>query len=187
MEYIRPLSVSKKASLLEEILVSEDIGDFKREILTMMKYLYIKRGITYHIIMYRNLDLSYKSVSPFPREFCMKTRCLKDGAWSYIDSVDDEIDIILSMEKRYAKKLSSIDDMYAIISVIDNVMRLRRGSEESDRRKTLKGRALSSIKKEHLVDICNSLSLETKHGDRIKDLAGRVERYFIANKRYILV
>ena len=33
---------------------------------------------------------------------------MKDGAWSYIDSVDDEIDIISSMEKRYAKRMSSI-------------------------------------------------------------------------------
>lgn len=54
--------------------------------------------------------------------------------------------------------MSLIDDMYAIISVIDNVMRLRRGSEESDRRKTLKGRALSSIKKQHLRDMYVSVS-----------------------------
>ena len=94
--------------------MSEDIGDFKKKVLTMMRYLYIKRkGVTYHIIMYRNLNLSYQSVSPFPRDFCMKTRCLKDGAWSYIDSIDEEVDIVLSMEKRYAKRMSSIDDMYA--------------------------------------------------------------------------
>ena len=117
----------------------------------------------------------------------MKTRCLKDGVWSYIDSIDEEVDIVLSMEKRYAKRMSSIDDMYTVISIKDNVMRLRRGSEESDRRKALKGRALSSIKKEHLIEICTSLSLETKDGDRINDLADRVERYFLANKRYILV
>ncbi|KAF8574767.1 hypothetical protein K439DRAFT_813521 [Ramaria rubella] len=188
LDYLRSMSVSQKICILERTLCKQKRDSIDKGILKVLRYLFIEmRGKTFHILHYRDLDLSYKAVVPFPSSLNRKTRVLDDGVWKFIGSDVEEYDVVNSMRERYLEKLNSVGEIYSIISVIDNKMRIRRGSEESDRRKTLKGRNLTSIKKEELLSICEFLSINLDHNLKIKEITSKIEEYHIETGNYLMI
>ena len=188
LEYLRSINVAQKIHVLEEILSKGRLSPFERDILRILKYLFVKNGeAVYHILYYRDLGPSYKAVVPFPNKPDLRTRCLEHGIWRFMVDSDSEEDIISHMRNRYMDKIRSIEDLYCMISVIDNKMRLRRGFEEKDRRKTLKGRNLISLRKDILLGICDSLSIQYDLSWTVKDLIHSIEKHYIDDNRYIMI
>jgi hypothetical protein len=160
VEFLRQMQFLDRISFVENI-VKDRLDD---DVETMFGALFMTHhGIKYHIMCYRIPGDAYTAVLPIPKPNTLqnKTRILDNGRWRYMDPMDvtPERNIIARMEKKHDRSMKRVDDkeeMYMIISLIDNKSRLRtrvfekttKGNE--DKRFIRKGRCLSSILKTDL-------------------------------------
>jgi len=188
LDYLRICSVSKKIVVLEYILAKRNNNNMEKEIKRILKYLFITvDNKKYHILCYRKLDKAYRAVIPIPNKSSGAMRYFDGEEWKYVEDISEEEEILDLMRIRLDKKLSSESHSYGIISVIDNRMRLRRGEDKKDKRKTLKGRTLDSMKKSDLKDICLDLSIDVNSEDRTDSLVDKIENCYIKNKKYMMI
>jgi hypothetical protein len=184
LKYLRRVDLRYKIALLEGVISRDDDHCVR----SVLKYSHINyRGICYHSLYYRDLRDSYRSVLPFPNVLTGKTRKLVGSTWKYVENEQEEDVIISLMRKRYDRRMGRASDIFAIISIIDNKMRIRRGGEEEDRRKTLKGRNIDSMKKSELFVTLEQLGIETNPKYSVKDMESKVEDFFISNNLYVYV
>lgn len=170
---LREMQFLKRISFIENI-IKDDLDD---DINSMFGELFINyHKDLYHIMCYRIPGDAYTAVLPIPKANLLqnKIRILDKNTneWRYLDELDtiDEKSIIQSMEKRHSKTMTRIDkkeDMFMILSLIDNKSRLRTRLFETttkgnvDRRFIRKGRCLSSILKVDLALLCAYIKLSS--------------------------
>lgn len=147
-----------------EYIVGKNLDD---DVAYMFGPLFIRKNkILYHIMCYRIPGDAYTAVLPIPKPKMLqnKLRMLSPtlGKWRYVDSMDaiSEKSIISEMQEIYDEHINRIDrreEMFLIISLIDNKARLRTRVFESstkgdeDKRFVRKGRCLPSILKTDLA------------------------------------
>jgi hypothetical protein len=188
LSFLRTKSVKEKIELLEELLKLNTHSESQGMIVNLLGYLFVNLdGILYHILYYRELSNAYKAVIPFHDVLSGKTRKLVESEWVKVEDISEEEEVINVMRERYYSDIRGITDTYAIISVIDNIMRLRRSEEMKDRRKTLKGRTLKSMKKDDLLNLCENLELDADITCKAKDLMKEIENLFIQSGNYVLI
>lgn len=155
VKFLRNMQYMDRVSLVENI-VSKHLDP---EVERMFKALFINYGRhLYHIMCYRIPGDAYTAVLPIPKPKILqnKMRILDNGIWRYVDALDpySESHIISALDTQYTSMMDLIDrqeDMYLIISLIDNKARLRTrifektNKGDEDKRFIRKGRCLSSI------------------------------------------
>jgi hypothetical protein len=188
VDYIRTTDIEEKVLLLEGSLSGKIGNPQKRMIMRMFRYLYGEvGGSVYHVMLYRRSSSSYNAVVPFSKSPRGKTRILENGTWKFVENKTEEIKVLSYISGKYKERIRSLEEMFGIISVVDNRMRIRRGREEDDRRRTLKGRDLISMRKDELISICNTLSIGVDYEDKSSTIAKKIELYFLDKDKYLVV
>jgi hypothetical protein len=155
VEFLRNMQYMDRVSLVEN-MVSRNMDT---EVERIFKALFVTYGRhLYHIMCYRIPGDAYTAVLPIPKPKVLqnKLRILDNGVWRYVDALDPyaESYIISELDTQYMRMMDLIDsreDMYLIISLIDNKARLRTrifektNKGDEDKRFIRKGRCLSSI------------------------------------------
>jgi hypothetical protein len=187
-ESLRAQDVPSKISVFEKECLSprpnKDILDFFSNLFFYEK----SKNRIYHIICYREKENAYTAVLPVPKKLNMKTRVLKAGKWEYLSDLQEEELIMEKIRRSMEHRMEKIDDheLFGIISVIDNRMRLRtkecRDFERAkvDRRHVKKGKSLSSMTKSELEHIRMRLFQNPKKL-KVKEMINDIEAYLISN------
>lgn len=73
------------------ILLEQCIAENKTAILEHLEALYVEiDGVTYHTLLYKDVENSYTSTHPVPKKLLGKTRMFKNGQWQPIQSIQEE-------------------------------------------------------------------------------------------------
>lgn len=182
--HLRKSSISYKISFFEKNVVGDtETSVWLKE---MFKYSQCTMGaVLHHLLCYKEVDKAYNASSPVPSRLIGKMRRYLDGRWEYCE--DGEEDVALEILKKFEK---FADDSYLdfiFVSIIDNKTKLRRSEGKRDRRRTLKGRSLSSIKKEELLSVCESRHLEYDPHRRVNDLIEAIEEHYMSQGKCFFV
>ncbi|KAG0017773.1 hypothetical protein BGZ82_000667 [Podila clonocystis] len=172
VEYLRKMHFIDRISLVENMVGQGLDPDVEH----MFKALFVKcGGSLYHIMCYRIPGDAYTAVLPIPKPNTLqnKTRVLTKDGWKYLEGLDrySEKTIVEALETQYDRIMGKIDkreDVYMIISLIDNKARIRtrileqtnKGNE--DKRFVRKGRCLSSILKVDLALVYGYIMVHVK-------------------------
>jgi superfamily II DNA or RNA helicase len=174
----RKYTLSEKVAFLRDmqflsrISFVENFYELDEDIRHMFGPLFIRyKGTLYHIMCYRIPGDAYTAVLPIPKPKTLQNKLrMFTTEWKYIDSMNDvsEKEIISEMQKIHDKRISRIDhreEMFLIISLIDNKARLRTRIFEvtpkgdQDKRFVRKGRCLPSIIKADLALLFGYISM----------------------------
>ncbi len=161
VEYLRKMHFIDRISLVENMVAQGLDPDVEH----MFKALFIKYGgDLYHIMCYRIPGDAYTAVLPIPKPNTLqnKTRVLTKNGWKFLEGLDKHPEkvIINALEAQYDRIMGKIDkreDVYMIMSLIDNKARIRTrileqtNKGDEDKRFVRKGRCLSSILKTDLA------------------------------------
>lgn len=183
-QHLRKSSISYKISFFEKNVIGDtEVSAWLRN---MFKYSQCTMGgVLYHLLCYKEVDKAYNASSPVPSQLIGKTRRYFDGRWEYCES--EEVDVALEILGRFEKFANDFYEDFIFVSIIDNKTKLRRSKALGDRRKTLKGRSLSSIKKEELISLCEARDLKCSPNCRINDLIEAMEEYYMSQGRCFFV
>ncbi|OAQ22259.1 hypothetical protein K457DRAFT_356825 [Linnemannia elongata AG-77] len=185
VEYLRNMPYMDRVSLVEGIVSRGMDPDVDR----MFKALFVNHGgHLYHIMCYRIPGDAYTAVLPIPKPKILqnKTRILENGRWRYVDALDtySEQQIVSAMDIQYTHMMDRIDrkeDMYLIISLIDNKPRLRTrifektNKGDEDKRFIRKGRCLSSILRANLSLLYSYVASHIVHRKYITEMDHTVD------------
>jgi hypothetical protein len=154
-------------------------------------------GIIYHLLLYRDVEKSYTSSNPVPRNPLGKTRMFKDGVWTTVTTAGIERIIFSKYKHMLDHTLLSMDakyGIYGIISVLDGDMRLRLRSMEdkdkskSDSRYVRRGRNMKSIRKDYLLNILYKLiGAHPSHDVSITEIVDSIDLKLIQLQHYIII
>lgn len=184
--------VKRKIEYLEQAFI-----DNNKNVLLCLKTLYIKvRDTAYHTLLYKDVENSYTSTHPVPRQPLGKTRMFKDGYWITINSTEIENDVF-DIYKRDVNTILNIMDktynIYSIISVLDGDMRVRlrvienKNKSSRDNRYVRRGRNIKSIKKDILLQILTLLDKDNQNEYMsINEIIDKIDNLIIKSDLYII-
>lgn len=150
------------------ILLEQCIAENKTAILEHLEALYVEiDGVTYHTLLYKDVENSYTSTHPVPKKLLGKTRMFKNGQWQPIQSIQEERDICIQYKSHFNAVIIRKEKehkIYGIISILDGDMRIRLREMENrekapfDNRYIRRGRSLKSIRKTDLLYILKKIN-----------------------------
>lgn len=189
----RYMPIKQKIEFIEQYISENQLNT-----LTYINSLFASiDGIIYHLLLYRDVEKSYTSSNPVPRNPLGKTRMFKDGVWTTITTAEIELLIFGKYKNMLKHTLLGLDKkygIYGIISVLDGDMRLRLRSMEdkdkskSDSRYVRRGRNMKSIRKDYLLDILyNLIGTNPSHDMSITEIVDNIDLKLIQLQHYIII
>jgi len=168
----------------------------------------------YHFLLYRNLEKSYTSSCLNLKHLDGKTKKFDGYKWYNVTDIDEETEVAryyaycctkfihkipyrtsISEAKSNSQMrgIPYIDFTYiplGIISTIDGKMRLCKQNDiknMKDKRYIMRGKSISSIKKDDLFCICQELSIPFEETMSINKLSKVIDKTLIERYQYIIV
>ena len=195
LESLRSLDVPSKISVFEKACLSPRPS---QEILEFFSNLFLceaPEGYIYHIICYREKESAYTATLPIPKKLSMKTRVLRSDKWEYISDRQEEELIMKKIENQIKHRMEKVRayELYGIISIIDNKMRLKTKDHndsdrnQMDRRCMKRGESLSSMTKSDLELIRAGVLGKTQKKLKAKDIISNIEGHLISNGLYTIL
>jgi Helicase conserved C-terminal domain len=189
----RYMPIKQKIAFIEQCISENQLNT-----LTYINSLFASiDGIIYHLLLYRDVEKSYTSSNPVPRNPLGKTRMFKDGVWTTVATAGIELIIFSKYKHMLDQTLLSLDKkygIYGIISVLDGDMRLRlRNMEDKDKSKSdsrfvRRGRNMKSIRKDYLLDILYRLiGTNPSHDMSITEIVDSIDLKLIQLQHYIII